>query len=130
MISHNKTRCTICFNDLVGKQRKFCSKQCKSTYHQNSVIQNQRKRGLQRKIYLIKKAGGKCKSCGYSKNLSALSFHHILPSKKSFPLDLRSLSNRSMSKIESEFLKCELLCLNCHTELHHPEFDNTSSSLL
>ena len=65
--------------------------------------------------------GGSCISCGYDKNTSALEFHHRVPADKSFQLDLRSLSNRSWANILSEVKKCDLLCSNCHKELHNPD---------
>jgi hypothetical protein len=61
--------------------------------------------------------------CGYNKNTAALQFHHINPEDKLFQLDLRSLSNRKWSEIETEAEKCILLCSNCHAEYHHPECD-------
>lgn len=78
-------------------------------------------RGWYRKILLLERSGGGCEKCGYNENLSALSFHHIEPDKKSFTLDSRHLSNMSWSKILDEFEKCKLLCANCHREVHHPD---------
>ena len=67
--------------------------------------------------------GMKCEKCGYDKNVSALEFHHIDPSQKSFSLDARNLSNFSIEKLIDESKKCMLLCSNCHRELHHPHMD-------
>lgn len=55
---------------------------------------SQTRRALQRKLKLVELKGGKCEKCGYSKNLSALEFHHIDSSNKLFQLDSRHLSNR------------------------------------
>jgi len=66
--------------------------------------------------------GGKCAICGYKKNMTALTFHHKDPNKKEFKLDIRSLSNRTFSKIQLELTKCILVCHNCHSELHYPEY--------
>lgn len=82
-----------------------------------------------RKLQLFKMAGGQCTKCGYKKNLSGLSFHHTESIEKDFKLDMRSLSNRKMSKVIQEFGKCILLCQNCHSELHNPELDLDSESL-
>ncbi len=73
-----------------------------------------------RKISLLSQLGGKCSICGYSKNSSALAFHHLNPKDKSFQLDLRSLSNRKQTKIDEEVAKCILVCHNCHAEIHNP----------
>jgi len=110
--------CIICNAPLHGKQSKFCSKNCKNKDHQ--VYQNQQKRGLERKLKLIQKVGKKCSMCGYSKNLAALTFHHLNPKNKKFKLDIRSLSNRRFESILLEHRKCILICHNCHAELHNP----------
>ena len=83
----------------------------------------QKQRGLLRKIQLINEFGGKCQECGYNKNISALEFHHKDPSIKEFQLDARHLSNSSMDRIMQEFIKCELLCANCHAEEHYKEME-------
>jgi hypothetical protein len=116
-------KCQICNNKLIGKQRKFCSKQCKleSTNCKHQNYESQQKRGVERKIKLVKSMGGKCQMCNYDKNYAALNFHHTNPKQKQMTLDLRSLSNNSWEKIEKEAAKCKLLCFNCHMELHHPE---------
>lgn len=69
---------------------------------------------------LVTEKGGKCEKCGYNKNLAALVFHHIDPSKKLFELDARSLISKSIESIKKEAEKCQLLCSNCHQEIHHP----------
>jgi hypothetical protein len=78
---------------------------------------------MKRKKTLVDLKGGKCEKCDYQKNLAALEFHHIRPELKSFQLDLRSLSNRSMERILSEAAKCMLVCSNCHAEIHYPNSD-------
>ena len=64
-------------------------------------------------------AGGSCLICGYDRCLDALDFHHRDPTEKSFVL-----SNK-IGKItlgdpltESEIAKCDLICANCHREIH------------
>ncbi len=48
-------------------------------------------------------------------------FHHKVPALKSFELDLRSMSNRTWQRVLAEVTKCELLCNNCHCEVHNPD---------
>jgi hypothetical protein len=57
----------------------------------------------------------------YSRNYAALEFHHREPANKAFKLDLRSLSNRAWDIIVTESEKCDLVCSNCHKEIHNPE---------
>jgi hypothetical protein len=85
----------------------------------------QKARANKRKSDLLDRSGNGCYICGYSKNTAALSFHHLNPKDKKFGLDARSLSNRRLTEIESEFAKCVLVCMNCHAEIHHPDCETT-----
>ncbi|MCA9374598.1 hypothetical protein KC725_05565 [Candidatus Peregrinibacteria bacterium] len=115
------TNCKICKKELSGKQRLYCSVKCKNRKHQSYPAQ--KLRGLKRKLKLVLMAGGECSKCGYAKNLSGLSFHHLDAPEKDFKLDMRSLSNRTIEKVMNEFEKCILLCHNCHSEVHNPALD-------
>ncbi|MEN8171226.1 MAG: hypothetical protein ABFS08_13470 [Pseudomonadota bacterium] len=116
-------QCLSCGQELVGRQRKYCSRRCKNNYINQShqSYQAQQRRGRERKIMLIELNGGRCDACGYDRNYSALEFHHAKPEEKVFQLDLRSLSNRKWESILDEAEKCRLLCSNCHAELHNPD---------
>lgn len=116
---NNNITCVKCGTPLKGRQVKFCSSVCKNDYYQSYLAQQAR--GLKRKLVLIQQLGGQCAYCGYRKNSAALDLHHVNPQEKSFALDLRSLSNRKQSKIDTEARKCILLCRNCHSELHNPQ---------
>ena len=120
IISNHTTQCLECGTTLAQSKKKFCSTKCKSKYHKCNCYKAQLIRSIERKEYFIQKAGGACIICGYHKNTAALSFHHRNPNDKSFPLDARHLSNRKLKHLEIEFNKCDLLCLNCHAELHNP----------
>ena len=122
----NGRKCEICKKHLTGMQLKFCGKSCraKATYHnQPNTNENQKKRGIKRKLYVIKEKGGACQKCGYNKNIAALSFHHRNPEEKTFGLDIRKFSNTNMESLKLEADKCDLLCSNCHMEEHHPTYD-------
>ena len=115
--------CLNCGNVLSGRQKKYCSRQCKNTVNNSNLqsYQAQQARGRARKLELIRVKGMHCEECGYGKNYAALEFHHIVPETKDFQLDLRSLSNRKWETILTEAKKCLLLCSNCHAELHNPD---------
>ena len=120
-------KCIHCkVKELTGKQTRFCSKVCKSRYSNswhNSAIK-QKQKGVDKKTHLIKLLGEmKCGICGYSKNLSGLTFHHKNPTEKAFSLDQRSCSMLSMKRLIVEAKKCQVLCMNCHMELHHPQHE-------
>ena len=114
--------CRVCSKRLKGRQRLFCGRTCKnrSTNLRCQVYKRQQRKGVARKSRLIAAAGGACEKCGYGRNSAALTFHHRDPALKNFGLDLRSLSNRSWHDIVREARLCQLLCANCHAEIHHP----------
>jgi hypothetical protein len=59
--------------------------------------------------------GGSCESCGYSKCIASFDFHHRDSSKKEFSVSRR----RGFSdEVKAELDKCDLLCANCHREIH------------
>ena len=100
------------------ESRKILAKQqwskCKKEHKKKRKI-----RGIERKELLIKECGGKCIICGYSKCSRAMTFHHIDSKNKKFTLDTRNLSQKTWEDIIEEVKKCQLLCFNCHMELHH-----------
>ena len=106
----------------------YCSLSCKRKFHYTNQTDingntNERQRTVSRlrKLECIRIKGGCCKNCGYNSNSAVLQFHHRDPENKTFNLDSRKLSNTEWSSILSELDKCELLCSNCHIELHYPD---------
>ena len=102
----------------------------KYKYKNPNDYEKQKERALTRKLEIINMKGGKCEICGYDKNISALDFHHIDPNKKEFQLDSRHLSNTTNKKITEELKKCNLLCSNCHREIHNKQFDKKNIKYL
>lgn len=81
----------------------------------NSIRVARCRRTLKLKAVLY--LGGSCYKCGYSKCMAAMDFHHRDPTQKDFAIGSRGLY-RSFSKVQTELDKCDLLCANCHRELH------------
>lgn len=73
------------------------------------------------KLRAIEYKGGKCIKCGYDKCVRSMQFHHRNPAEKDFTIG--SYANLGWNKIKMELDKCDLLCSNCHGELHE-EIDN------
>ena len=115
--------CIICGRMLRGRQQKYCTRKCKNDDGNNRFQSYalQQARGRKRKLDLLRLKGSRCRRCGYDRNYSALEFHHRNPDSKEFQLDLRSLSNRSWNNILGEAGKCDLVCSNCHKEIHNPQ---------
>lgn len=116
-------KCIICEKDLTNRQKLFCSIKCKNIKHQN--YKSQQNRGVIRRLEFINQKGGCCSICGYNKNTSALSFHHIESEEKDFKLSIRECSNNSFETLQLEADKCILICANCHMELHYPQYNIT-----
>lgn len=109
--------CFWCQAPLSVRQRRFCSTSCR-TY---VAVKSWRRRT---KAKAVAEKGGACERCGYAKSMRALIFHHV--GQKSFAI---SNSPQSWDKIKAELAKCQLLCLNCHAEIHDSEHSDTARKI-
>jgi len=98
-----------CTNEATGRS-KYCSKNCKMT----AIVSIRRK---ELKMLAIEHLGGKCVRCGYDKCIDAFEFHHRDPSQKDFSISKYG-HTFALSRVKSEIDKCDLLCANCHREVH------------
>lgn len=116
--------CEICgaeFETLTnGTSRKYCFK-CSPSYPKGGsraeTIKTMRKAMKQE---VVKRLGGKCCRCGYNKCIAALVFHHRNPKEKKFALSADK-NIHSWEDYLAEAQKCDLLCSNCHAEIHRME---------
>lgn len=127
--------CKCCGKKLINNQRFYCSKNCKIKWfglqsnqkpNDNKVDSNlsySADRGRRKKFSILKERGMKCEKCGYNKNLAALCFHHINENEKSFNLGSREFASMSMETLRNEIDKCQILCHNCHMELHYSDWN-------
>lgn len=99
--------------DNKGRRNGYRCFQCGNEYQQL--------KGLKKKSILIQENGGSCLLCGYSKCLASLDFHHRDPATKLFRVG--GAYSRSLNSLREEVSKCDLLCRNCHTELHYSQGD-------
>jgi hypothetical protein len=106
-----------CVCRVCGKKFLYERKKGLSTTRCAGCAVSERK--IKMKKALIELRGGKCKNCGYNRCLNALSFHHRNPRTKKF--NVAGNYNRSWKANLAEAKKCDILCMNCHTELHAKE---------
>ena len=85
---------------------------CNKCESELAVIKNQK-----RKLKAVEYKGGKCKICGYDKNISALEFHHLNPNEKDFTI---SGTKCGWNDLQKELDKCIMICANCHRAIHNP----------
>ena len=66
-------------------------------------------------LRLIKLLGGCCKKCS-KYDPAIMCFHHTDPKTKEY--NINELTSYRYSRLVNEAEKCELLCCNCHSEIH------------
>ena len=71
-----------------------------------------------KKIKAINAKGGKCINCSEN-DIFKLVFHHTIAKEKE--AGINTIRFARWSVIEKELDKCEVLCWNCHAELHQEE---------
>ena len=112
-----KKKCLKCKKELpisefyYLKKRNSYSWNCKScdkltTYEKRTLFRTK----------CINYAGGRCKVCGYNKSIFAMEFHHRDAMNKDF--SIASMWFKNFDDVKYELDKCDLLCSNCHRELH------------
>ena len=84
---------------------------CRYCWHKKD-----KQRRLDFKSWCVNQKGGKCIRCGYDKCLMSLDFHHRDKDKKDF--EISSVWKSDKTKIMKELDKCDLVCRNCHGEIH------------
>ena len=96
---------------LKTRQKKKASEDVRKLQIKKNVIEWR----IRRKKELVDYKGGKCIHCGYNRCINNLLFHHRDPSEKEFQI---SGSTYSIERLKKEVDKCDLVCCNCHGEVH------------
>lgn len=98
-----------------GKRKNKIQSYCKKC---NSIETRNRLRKFKENVVEYK--GGKCICCGYDKCIAALDLHHRDPNKKDFTFSHIRMTSFEKNKeiICNELDKCDLVCANCHREIH------------
>jgi hypothetical protein len=125
ILSNRRSRCLECkpFGKRGRDKSDETSKKMSNYHNWSDERKNEHRIKMRyktqgRKKELIDLKGGKCIKCGYNKCDRALTFHHRVPSEKRFGLDITNIMRYPKNEVLIELDKCDLLCSNCHTELH------------
>lgn len=93
-----------------------------ATYYRNKDNNYYKYKFLRKKIVCLKYKGVfKCQECGYDKNVGNLSFHHRDKDDKKYKA-LTRIAN--IEELIKELDKCDVLCNNCHGEVHNQHTQN------
>ena len=101
---------------------KVCKKVNDAKYYRNNskVAKDRRDTSRQKRrewLYGYKLERG-CSKCGYNKCSRALHLHHTDPKNKKITPSLMIHSGWSIENMKKEVDKCEVVCANCHAEIH------------
>ena len=96
-------------DNFYGKMRNRCK-----TCHNQLGYKIQKE-----KIYQYAKSRGSiaCNICGYDKCFAAMDWHHRDPLEKD--PSFQNVRGWNSERLKQELDKCDLLCANCHRELHY-----------
>lgn len=119
--SYNKIekKCVLCGKifETNYHNKKYCY-ECSPSQKEVSSAERLKQTKRRMKHLLVQYKGGKCENCGYDKCEAALQFHHRNPEEKEFNLSHINFATYDIEKLYEEIDKCDLLCANCHAEIH------------
>jgi len=101
--TYNIGKCLRCLQTKKLPAKELCTS-CHVTLSRNKI-----------KLKAVEYKGGSCQRCGYNRYKEVLTFHHRDPAKKDFTISGQYVK---WDKVKNEIDKCDLLCQNCHTEIH------------
>jgi len=104
-------QCRSCGLEGAENFYKNAKYQCKSCWNKRTY-QSARDKLDQ----LLDERGGRCERCGYDSCRAALQWHHVDPNEKEFGIGNRR--GLPIEQLRAETAKCQLLCANCHCEVH------------
>ena len=113
-----ETTCKGCGATVPPGRRKsgvtYCSAECQKSNRLKAA--RLRRREIFKAFAEFKKSVG-CQGCGYRKCGACLDYHHREPDKKEFRITAPAWFANT-ERTRKEMAKCDLLCKNCHYELH------------
>ena len=108
-----RPRCSKCGetepSEFYGSQKYVC-KTCHNRDCWNRQ-QDKKRRYIQERLGEIR-----CERCGYDGYIGALAFHHRDPTVKENSIN--DVRGQKYERLKEELDKCDILCHNCHSEVH------------
>jgi 5-methylcytosine-specific restriction endonuclease McrA len=118
-------KCVVCTSEFVANRphRSYCYT-CSPEGLNAKDAMRMKKRAIKRAL-LDYKGGAVCSSCGYDEYDGALQLHHRNPEDKEFTFSRTPLNEEdcTMERLKKEADKCDVLCANCHAEIHYMDDD-------
>ena len=119
-----------CKHSVLLSGRIKCRK-CQQEYQRKYYISNKKYYKDKAKLkfeFVIKfiqrvKTVSSCKLCGESR-WWVLDFHHRNPTDKSYAISTMANEGFGVAMVKAELRKCDVLCANCHRDLHHKAKSN------
>jgi hypothetical protein len=74
--------------------------------------------------FAVESGYGECEKCGYNRCFAAIEFHHTDPKRKEANVGSivsRTFNPTNVARFMEEVNKCDILCANCHREIHYKE---------
>lgn len=122
-------KCIICEKDFVvrpsGKQGGANRQICYDCLPEDIGSHQERNKATK---FLIsqklekEKVNRGCDICGYNACGAALDWHHPNDDKEFTPSRIAVCNRETLNQYYAETQKCQLLCANCHREIHHKSY--------
>lgn len=103
-------------------------KEGSSVYCKQCTLRQTIERQQTFKKICVEYKGGACEKCGYNKCIAALDFHHKNEKQKDFSIS-RARHRTLNQTLKNELDKCQLLCANCHREVHYEKYPRQDLNL-
>lgn len=118
--------CKVCNDEFIANypNRNYCYS-CSPAGATIKDAMRMKKRAIKHEL-LQYKGGAKCISCGYDEYEGSLQLHHRNPEEKEFTFSKTPINDTdfNMDKMRNEADKCDVLCANCHFEVHYKNDDD------
>lgn len=108
---------------MAYKRKVDQKKAAKRIYEKNkSSYMKRNKKNKKEKLEFVDRVKKRavCLKCGETR-FYTLQFHHRKPSDKDGSIYKLANSGYSIETIKTEMRKCDIVCSNCHLEIHYEE---------